>query len=160
MRKFLGALALAAAAPVLAQAPAGDPTAYAASADIRAQVAAMAAELKPGQHFLYRPLLKDGVSTAALEYWTGPGAPAVHPNQAEYVVVVAGAGTLLTGGHMTDPTVRNPTLVEGGRIEGGTTRALGVGDAFLVPAGVPHWFGIPGGGRLVMLGIKLDRPAP
>lgn len=152
------ALALAAAPPAAAQTPA-DPTAFATSADIQRQVADMAASLKPGQHFLYHPLLKDGPSTAAIEYWTAPGAPAVHPGQAEYVVVLAGAGTLVSGGRMTDPKERNPNLVEGARIEGGTTRRLAPGDAFLVPAGTPHWFGISGP-RLVLLGIKLDRPAP
>jgi mannose-6-phosphate isomerase-like protein (cupin superfamily) len=78
----------------------------------------------------------------------------VHPDQAEYVFVVTGEGTMVSGGRLVDPVTTNPTLIEGSRIEGGTTRSLHPGDVFLVPAGVPHWFGITGG-RLVLLGTKI-----
>jgi mannose-6-phosphate isomerase-like protein (cupin superfamily) len=141
--------------------PATAPALFASRAEIDRIVAQMAAELKPGQHFLYHPLLKDGAfPAAALEYWTAPGAPAIHPAQAEYGLVVAGAGTLVSGGRMTNPQTRNPTLVEGDRTQGATTQTLKTGDVFFVPAGVPHWFGITGP-RLVLLGIKIDRsPTP
>lgn len=148
--------ALLALTPTLAAA--ADPTAFASAADIDRAVADMAASLKPGQHFLYHPLLKDGVSTVALEYWTAPGPPAVHPAQAEYVVVVAGAGTMISGGQLAGAHTTNPDLVEGSGIVGGVTRKLVPGDAFLVPAGVPHWFDVTGG-RLVLLGTKQPRPA-
>lgn len=138
--------------------PTTAPAGFASRAEIDGIVARMAAELKPGQHFLYHPLLKDGsFPAAALEYWTAPGAPAIHPAQAEYGMVVAGAGTLVSGGRMTNPVTRNPTLVEGEHTEGATTQVLKVGDVFFVPAGVPHWFGVTGP-RLVLLGIKIDRP--
>ncbi|MEN2790396.1 hypothetical protein ABC974_12225 [Sphingomonas oligophenolica] len=45
-------------------------------------------------------------------------------------------------------------MIEGSRIEGGTTRSLHPGDVFPVPAGTPHWFGITGE-RLVLLGTKI-----
>jgi mannose-6-phosphate isomerase-like protein (cupin superfamily) len=153
-------LALGAASAALAEPPDGASTSFASAAQVQAQVAAMAHDMKPGETFLYRPLLQAGASKAALEYWTGPRPPAVHPSDAEYVVVVAGAGTLVSGGVLENAVARNPGLTEGSRIEGGSTRALAVGDAFMVPAGVPHWFGIAPGGRLVMLGIKLPQPKP
>jgi mannose-6-phosphate isomerase-like protein (cupin superfamily) len=140
--------------------PAGsDPTGFASAAEIKVQVEAMRQAMKPGQGFMWRPLVRGGDSVAALEYWTKPGKPAVHPDQAEYVLVVAGAGTMVSGGRLVDPATTNPTLIEGSRIEGGTTRALHVGDVFLVPAGTPHWFGIEGD-RLVLLGTKIAQPAP
>lgn len=86
--------------------------------------------------------------------WKKPGRPAVHPAEAEYAVVLEGAGTLVSGGTLVTPIVRREGLVEGTRIEGGTTRTLGPGDVLLVPAGVPHWSGITGD-RLVLLGTKL-----
>jgi mannose-6-phosphate isomerase-like protein (cupin superfamily) len=153
-------LALMAAAPVAAQpaatAAAPGQTAFIAAPDLRAEVEAMSHEVKPGG-FLWRPVLKAGPSVAALEYWTSPRPPAIHPHQAEYVVVMAGSGALVSGGTMTDPHETQPGLIEGGRIEGGVTRELKVGDAFMVPAGVPHWFAIHGD-RLVLLGTKLDQP--
>lgn len=157
MKRLLLAALLLAPSAALAQAPA-DPTGYASSAAVLAQVEAMKKDLKPGQGFMWRPLVRGGDAVAALEYWTKPGKPAVHPDQAEYVVVIAGEGTMISGGRLADAATTNPTLIEGSRIEGGTTRTLKPGDVFLVPAGTPHWFGI-NGERLVLLGTKIAQPA-
>jgi len=132
-----------------------DPTAFASGADVTAQVAAMAKAMKPGQGFAWHPLVRDGETIAALEYWKAPGRPAVHPDQAEYAIVIAGAGTLISGGTLEAAKPVKPDLTEGDRIIGGTTRTLKPGDVMLIPAGVPHWFGITGG-RLVLLGTKLS----
>jgi mannose-6-phosphate isomerase-like protein (cupin superfamily) len=145
---------ITAALPGRAQPPT-DPTSFAGGAQVQAQIDDMAKALKPGQTFLWRPLVHAGASVAALEYWTAPGRPAVHPNQAEYVVVVQGAGTLVSGGDLVDSTVVRADLIEGRRIQGGTLRKLTAGDVFMIPAGVPHWFGIDGP-RLVLLGVKLS----
>lgn len=127
---------------------------FASRADTQAQVNEMLAAMKPDQGFMWRPLVRDGASVAAIEIWRKPGRPAVHPDQAEYAIVLEGSGTLVTGGVLVDPETRNASLTEGSRIEGGTTRALGPGDVILIPAGAPHWFGITGE-RLVLLGMKL-----
>lgn len=148
-------LGLLVAAPATAQ-TAADPTSFADAKDVQAQLKAMLAEMKPDQGFTWKPLVRDGSNIAAIEIWKKPGKPAVHPDQAEYAIVLEGRGTLITGGTMPDQEVRNATLVEGSRIERGTTRTLAPGDVILVPAGVPHWFGITGE-RLVLLGIKLPK---
>jgi len=144
--------------PSAALAQTTDPTGFAASAAVQAQVEAMRQEMKPDQGFMWRPLVRGGDAVAALEYWRKPGKPAVHPAQAEYVVVIAGEGTMVTGGQLVDSATTNPTLIEGSRIEGGTTRTLHPGDVFLIPAGTPHWFGITGD-RLVLLGTKIAQTA-
>lgn len=147
-------------AALIAASPAGaqtvDPTSFASDADVKAKVAAMGAAMKPGQGFAWQPLVRDGETNAALEYWKKPGRPAVHPDQAEYAIVVAGAGTLISGGTLADAVAVKPDLTEGARIVGGKTRTLGPGDVMLIPAGVPHWFGITGD-RLVLLGMKLPQ---
>jgi mannose-6-phosphate isomerase-like protein (cupin superfamily) len=139
------------AVPVVAQTAPAD---VASAAEIRAKVAAMAARMGKST-FAYEPLVKDGATVAALEYWKAPGKPAVHPDEAEYALVIEGSGTLVSGGTMADAKESRPGLVEGSRIDGGTTRRLGAGDVILVPAGVPHWFGIDG--KLVLLGMKLPK---
>lgn len=149
------ALALIAAS-VPATAQTADPTSFATGPDVTAQVAAMAKAMKPGQGFAWQPLVRDGKTVAALEYWKAPGRPAVHPAEAEYAIVIAGKGTLLSGGTLVAPRHVKPELTEGDRIVGGTTRSLAPGDVLLIPAGVPHWFGIIGD-RLVLLGMKLPR---
>lgn len=148
--------ALIASTSAAAMAQAVDPTSFASDADVKATVAAMGAAMKPGQGFAWQPLVRDGETIAALEYWKAPGRPAVHPDQAEYAIVVAGAGTLISGGTLADAKVVKPDLTEGARIVGGRTRTLRAGDVMLIPAGVPHWFGITGD-RLVLLGIKLPK---
>lgn len=131
-----------------------DPTSFATDADVTAQVKAMSDAMKPGEGFKWQPLVREGANVAAIEIWKKPGRPAVHPAQGEYAIVLDGAGTLVSGGTLIEPETTNPDLVQGSRIEGGTTRKLARGDVILVPAGTPHWFGITGE-RLVLLGIKL-----
>jgi mannose-6-phosphate isomerase-like protein (cupin superfamily) len=152
-RLLLATLLLSSAA--FAQ-PASDPTGYAPAADVKAQVEAMRRTMKPGQGFMWKPLVRGGDAVAALEYWKKPGKPAAHPDQAEYVIVIAGGGTMISGGRLVDPVLSNPTLIEGSRIVGGTTRVLHHGDVFLIPAGTPHWFGVAGN-RLVLLGTKITQ---
>lgn len=132
------------------------PSGFASGADVQAQLREMLAAMKPDQGFMWRPLVRDGATVAAIEIWKKPGRPAVHPAEAEYAIVLEGSGTLVSGGAMTDSKVSNPNLIEGNQIEGGATRPLGPGDVILIPAGVPHWFGITGD-RLVLLGIKLPQ---
>lgn len=155
-RLLLSSLLLSSAA--LGQSPT-DPTAYVSAADVKAQVESMRRSMKPGQGFMWQPLVRGGGdAVAALEYWKKPGKPAVHPNQVEYVIVIAGTGTMVSGGRLIDAATTNPTLIEGSRIDGGTTRALHPGDVFMIPAGTPHWFGI-NGDRLVLLGTKIVQQA-
>ena len=151
---FLASLAAVPLAAAQAGSPAPDPTSFASDADVAAQVKSMADAMKPGEGFKWQPLVREGANVAAIEIWKKPGRPAVHPAQGEYAIVLDGAGTLVSGGTLVEPETTNPDLVQGSRIEGGTTRKLGRGDVILVPAGTPHWFGITGE-RLVLLGIKL-----
>jgi mannose-6-phosphate isomerase-like protein (cupin superfamily) len=153
-RVLLAALLLPSAA--FAQ-PTSDPTGFASAADVKAQVESMRRAMKPGQGFMWKPLVRGSDAVAALEYWKKSGKPAVHPDQAEYVIVIAGNGTMVSGGRLIDPVTTNPALIEGSRIEAGTTRSLRPGDVFLIPAGTPHWFGISGD-RLVLLGTKITQP--
>ena len=149
-------LALA-ATPLAAQLP--TPGGFATPADVQALVERIGAGMKPGQIFAMAPLVRADTSVASVEYWKGPGRPAIHPTDAEYAIVVAGAGTLVSGGSMTEPEVTNPGLTQGGKIEGGTSRPLAPGDIIMIPAGVPHWFGVTGG-KLALLGLKLPQPKP
>jgi quercetin dioxygenase-like cupin family protein len=145
---------LSAASAQTSRAQAAGPSGFASGADVQAQLRQMLAAMKPDQGFMWRPLVRDGATVAAIEIWKKPGRPAVHPAEAEYAIVLEGSGTLVSGGTMVDSKASNANLVEGSRIEGGTTRPLGPGDVILIPAGIPHWFGITGD-RLVLLGIKL-----
>ncbi len=151
MKRVALALALVSGASATAQ-----PAAVADAAAVTAQIAAMERAMTPGQGFAWKPLLEDGARTVAIEIWKRPGRPAVHPDQAEYAIVLDGAGTLVSGGTLVGASTTRADLVEGDRIEGGVTRKLAPGDVLLIPAGAPHWFGVEGK-RLVLLGTKLAR---
>ncbi|MFD1104538.1 cupin domain-containing protein [Sphingobium olei] len=127
---------------------------FTSSAEVKAQISAMLSDMKPDQGFMWRPLVRDGATVAAIEIWKKPGRPAVHPAETEYATVLEGSGTLISGGALVDATTKRPGLVEGSRIEGGATRLLGPGDVILIPARVPHWFGV-NGERLILLGTKI-----
>lgn len=122
--------------------------------EIHAQVDEMFAEMAPGQGLMWRPLVSDGDRVAAIEIWKMPGRPAAHPTEAEYVVVLEGAGTLVSGGTLIAPVASREGLIEGEQIDGGISRTLGPGDVLLIPAGLPHWFGVTGD-HLVLLGTKM-----
>jgi mannose-6-phosphate isomerase-like protein (cupin superfamily) len=156
IRAVVLAACLGGAGSVHAQ-EAADHTSLATASDLKTQVAAMFAAMKPGQTFMWQPTLKDGPRISAVEIWKAPGRPAVHVEQAEYITVLQGSGTLVTGGHLKNPHSTGAGQLDGDDIEGGTTRQLVAGDVVLIPAGTPHWFGIPGE-PLVLLGIKIPSP--
>lgn len=147
------ALHLAPLALLLATAPAAAQD-LASGSEIAARVEAMGKAMKPGQGFAWEPVVRDGERVAALEYWKAPGRPAVHPDQAEYAIVIAGEGTLRTGPSMKGGRETQHGLIEGDTIVDAVDRPLKPGDVLLLPAGVPHWFGITGD-RLVLLGTKI-----
>jgi mannose-6-phosphate isomerase-like protein (cupin superfamily) len=73
-----------------------------------------------------------------------------HSDITEIYYVIAGAGTFVTGGTMTDPipAPADGTTVKilvgpstsGSGIKGGQSRRIGAGDVIIVPPGVAHWF--------------------
>jgi mannose-6-phosphate isomerase-like protein (cupin superfamily) len=68
----------------------------------------------------------------------------VHPNTIDLWVVIDGSGTVTTGGK-----------VENGKIVGGQSHPLKVGDVEFIPSGVPH--GVSGvNGNITWLNIRWD----
>jgi mannose-6-phosphate isomerase-like protein (cupin superfamily) len=64
---------------------------------------------------------------------------ASHADRAELFYVIDGAGTMLTGGTITDGTVSGVNT-QGTTISGGTRIVFKTGDFIMVPSGVPHQF--------------------
>ena len=68
----------------------------------------------------------------------------VHPVTVDVWVIIEGSGTLTTGGR-----------IENGKIVGGTSHPLKVGDVEFIPAGLPH--GVSGvNGNITWLNIRWD----
>ena len=81
---------------------------------------------------------------------TPPGVAAVHFKVTEVYHVMAGGGTLVTGGTMVNAKARPADALSvrledgpgasGTAIEAGVSRHIKAGDLIIIPAGTPHWF--------------------
>jgi mannose-6-phosphate isomerase-like protein (cupin superfamily) len=97
-------------------------------------------------------MLEGGKYNVNIRRITAAETALVHPVTADVWVVTEGAGTLTTGGEL-----------KAGKIVGGVSREIKVGDVIFVPAGVPH--GVSGvKNSITWLNIRFDTnwapPAP
>lgn len=81
----------------------------------------------------------------------------IHDKEAELFYVIAGGGTMVTGGKLVGGRQTGDNWTGSG-IEGGTAKKLAAGDFVLVPEGVPHWFSAIDG-ELTMMSLHLPRTA-
>ncbi len=93
-------------------------------------------------------MLEGGKYNVNIRRITGAETALVHPNTADVWVVTEGGGTLTTGGKL-----------ENGKIVGGESHQIKVGDVEYIPAGVPH--GVSGvTGSITWLNIRFDTDYP
>jgi mannose-6-phosphate isomerase-like protein (cupin superfamily) len=89
-------------------------------------------------------MLEGGRYNVNIRRITNAETALVHPNTADVWVVTDGSGTLTTGGKL-----------EAGKIVGGESHQIKVGDVEFIPAGVPH--GVSGvSGSITWLNIRFD----
>jgi mannose-6-phosphate isomerase-like protein (cupin superfamily) len=89
-------------------------------------------------------MLEGGRYNVNIRRITNAETALVHPDTADVWVVTQGGGTLTTGGKL-----------ENGKIVGGESHTVKVGDVEFIPAGVPH--GVSGvTGSITWLNIRFD----
>lgn len=92
--------------------------------------------------------------------WQIPPA-AVHNEVTEVFHIIAGTGTVVTGGTLAPPQQNQndprsgPTIL-GSRIVDGITRGVGPGDVIVVPPNTPVQFTEINSGQLVYLVVRID----
>jgi mannose-6-phosphate isomerase-like protein (cupin superfamily) len=90
---------------------------------------------------------------------TASGGAELHKRYADFLFVLAGEGTELTGGTIVDRRDVDDGEVKGRRLEGAVPRVLHKGDVIHIPAGTPHQ-AIEGPGQtIVTFVIKVQVPA-
>jgi mannose-6-phosphate isomerase-like protein (cupin superfamily) len=139
MKPILLAIMLCVALPAAAQERVVPTKLFAGAAEVDAALAKSRAEHKPGNNVTV--LVSVGPYPAQLEYRI-PGAPpsaSVHKAQAEFIYVIAGGCTLITGGTLVDPK-DNGANMGGTGITGGTSRKVAKGDYIMVPPNTPHQY--------------------
>ena len=83
-----------------------------------------------------------------------PGLAELHARDTDVWYVLAGGGTLVTGGAIVDATITGPGEHRGPAIRGGTELAIAAGDLISIRPGVPHWIKAVDG-RLRYLTVKV-----
>lgn len=161
---FAAALVLATAAQAQPPAPATAPRPPAVADPIAAswgEVQALVAEAKvqrrDGQPLVSLLLAQAPGYTARVDYRASVGPANLHETENEIFYVLEGAGTLVTGGALVEPTAPRNGNRNGTRVDGGRSRQISAGDVLFVAAGTPHAFSAVE--RLVVLSIH-TAPAP
>ena len=149
---------LAAGSPAAAQRGAQPPKTFASAADVEAMINKAKSERKPDQANLIQQIVRLAPYNVNLEYRVaGIETPAtLHETEAELIVVVDGAGTLVSGGKLTEEKRTNPTNLSGTEVVGGTSQRIAKGDYAFIPENTPHSFRKTEG-RLVVMSIHVPR---
>lgn len=106
------------------------------AADLQAALAKLPAD-RPAASV--RVFSLDPYNVAVEQRQPRPQGAASHADRAELFLVLDGAGTMLTGGTITDGKASGANT-QGTTINGGTRIAFKKGDFIMVPSGVPHQF--------------------
>ena len=111
-----------------------------------------------------------GLNVVVRRRVTGPQYAITHTRTMEYLVIIKGSATLVTGGTLIPPTIDsdiypnpnpNATIRSASGVKDGVAREVGVGDVIVTPPGTPHWLSkINGAIDYVEIGIPNVDPAP
>ena len=88
---------------------------------------------------------------------TSPTKSEVHAEFTDVWYVIAGAGTLVTGGTMVEGVDTTPGEIRGNAIKGGNSRRIEKGDFAVIPAGTPHWISSVEGTEILYVVVKVPR---
>lgn len=89
---------------------------------------------------------------------TASGGGELHQHYADFLIVVDGEGTEMTGGTMVDPKEGANGEIRGKTLEGATPHVLHKGDVIHIPAGTPHQAIEAPGQSIVIYVIKVEEP--
>lgn len=111
-----------------------------------------------------------GLNAVVRRRVTGPQYAITHTRTMEYLVILKGSATLVTGGTLIPPIIDsdiypnpnpNATIRSASGVKDGLAREVGVGDVIVTPPGTPHWLSkINGAIDYVEIGIPNVDPAP
>jgi mannose-6-phosphate isomerase-like protein (cupin superfamily) len=151
-------LATAVGSSALAQQAAPPTKTFMSDKEILALIEKAKADRKDDAPLVAEPILSLAPYRAQLEYRAGAAPAAVHEKDAELMVVLQGAGNIVTGGKLVDEKRTNANNLSGSSISGGNSQTVVKGDMLIVPANTPHQV-IPAGGAAIVL-MTMHVPYP
>jgi mannose-6-phosphate isomerase-like protein (cupin superfamily) len=90
---------------------------------------------------------------------TASGGAEVHQHYADFLFVIDGEGTELTGGTVVDPKTNPGGEIRGARLDGATPHILHKGDVIHIPPGTPHQSIEAPGQNITIYVIKVQEPS-
>lgn len=150
--------------------PYREPSPYMSSADITRALDALDPKLvasRTGGSVAFAQGKAPGVVRRRV---TGPQYAITHTRTLEYMIVLRGSGTLVTGGTLIPPTIDsdpypstdpNAIIRSEVGVNGGLARKIGPGDVLVNLPGTPHWLSaVDGSIEYVEIAIPNVDPAP
>lgn len=89
---------------------------------------------------------------------TASGGGELHAHYSDFLIVLEGEGTEMTGGTMVDPKEGANGETRGKTLEGATPHVLHKGDVIHIPAGTPHQAIEAPGQSVIIYVIKVEAP--
>ena len=153
-------LATAVASGALAQQPAPAMKTFMNNKEIMGLIDKAKADRKGDAPLVAEPILLLAPYRAMLEYRPATAPAALHEKDAELMVVLEGAGNIVTGGKIVNEERVNAANTRGPSIDGGNTQAVVKGDMLIVPANTPHQVIPTGGAPIVLMTLHVPSTPP
>jgi hypothetical protein len=159
-KRWIGIAALAASTLATAQDPqiSKNPTDFHSAAFIHEEAAKLLVQAKASP---------DGLAQLRLDTYPGHnitltvrvkrGVGEIHSNWSDVSIVIAGEGTVVTGGKLENPVSKPDGEIRGTKVVGGTGQILHAGDVFHVSPGVPHQTMVAPGKTFTYIVVKAAR---
>jgi hypothetical protein len=128
--------------------PYRDPSPYMSAAEIQTALSKLDPKLVGSRTGGAIDFAKDKAVGVVRRRMTGPQYAITHTRTVEYMMVIKGTATLVTGGTLIPPTIDsdpypntnpNATIRSDAGVKGGLSRRIGPGDVVVNLPGTPHW---------------------
>ena len=142
----------------IAQSPSGPPEALSMTEMLAKSKPLMAEAVEKGSSGI--TLAKYPEHYTMLTVRTKSGGGEQHAHFADFLFVVDGEGTEMTGGRMVEGKDTGEGEIRGKTLEGATPHVLKKGDWIHIPAGTPHQAVMTAGKTLTLYVVKVEESKP
>jgi mannose-6-phosphate isomerase-like protein (cupin superfamily) len=122
----------------------GDKAVVVPAHEVQAQIAQLVPQAKASGSS-GSTLASYGNLALKLSVRTTSGGAEIHAHYDDLMIVQQGSATLITGGMVIDAKLGSDGETKGAGIKNGKSQTISVGDAVIIPAGLPHQLLIPPG---------------
>jgi uncharacterized RmlC-like cupin family protein len=149
VKKLFGLLLLL---PLVSAEPAGYK--YWSAAELKGMAQTLAPKVN-AQKVVAEDLATFGADRAVMVHREASGAAELHKTDADLIVVVSGAGTLIVGGSMPGSKTTAPGEVRAPSIDGGARQKIAPGDILHIPSKTPHQVVLEPGTQITYFTLKV-----